>query len=91
MSQQNVTDFFAQVSNHVNPNGLITVYGPFNYHGNFTSESNAHFNDWLTQRDPLSGIKDFEWCNQLAEHAGFNLAHDIEMPHNNRILCWQKS
>jgi len=90
MSHQNVTDFFAKVASLVNSKGLITVYGPFNYHGQFTSESNAQFNNWLTQRDPLSGIKDFEWCNQLAENAGLSLAHDVEMPHNNRILCWKK-
>ena len=90
MSQQNVTDFFAQVSHHVNPEGLIVIYGPFNYAGQFTSESNGRFNDWLTQRDPLSGIKDFEFCNQLAQQAGFALIGDTEMPHNNRLLCWQK-
>lgn len=90
MSQQNVDDFFIKAAEHINPNGIITVYGPFNYLGDFTSESNARFNDWLTQRDPLSGIKDFEWCNQLAESAGFKLISDTAMPHNNRILCWQK-
>jgi len=90
MSQQNVRDFFAHLRQHVNSNGLVTIYGPFNYNGNFTSESNARFNDWLTQRDPLSGIKAFEWCNDMAQSAGFRLLKDVEMPHNNRILCWQK-
>lgn len=90
MSKQNVEDFFKKIAEHLNSNGLITVYGPFNYLGNFTSESNARFNNWLTQNDPLSGIKDFEWCNQLAELAGFKLISDTAMPHNNRILCWQK-
>lgn len=90
MSQQNVRDFFARIAHHINPNGLITIYGPFNYQGTFTSESNARFNEWLTTRDPLSGIKAFEWCDEMAQTAGFQLLDDVEMPHNNRILCWQK-
>ena len=90
MSKQNVTDFFAKVGQHINPNGLILIYGPFNYKGAFTSESNAHFHDFLTSRDPLSGIKDIEWCDCLATKAGFKLINDINMPHNNRILCWQQ-
>lgn len=90
MSKRNVEDFFKKIAEHINPNGLITVYGPFNYDGNFTSESNARFNSWLTQRDSLSGIKDFEWCNLLAESAGFKLISDTAMPHNNRTLCWKK-
>lgn len=90
MSQDNVRDFFNQVSSVLNLTGLVIIYGPFNYHGNFTSESNARFNDWLISNNPASGIKDFEWCNELAEKAGLVLVTDIEMPHNNRILVWQK-
>ncbi len=91
MSADGVEAFFEHVAGHVKQRGLITVYGPFNYDGAFTSDSNARFDQWLKQRDAASGIKDFEWCNQLAEQAGFTLLHDIEMPHNNRTLCWQKN
>lgn len=91
MSHQNVEDFFANLHQVLNPNAIVAIYGPFNYQGKFTSESNARFNHWLQQRDPNSGIKDFEWCNQLAQQAGLNLLDDIEMPQNNRILVWQTS
>jgi len=90
MSLQNVTDFFAHISSVLKPTGLVIVYGPFNYQGKFTSESNQNFNYWLTSKDKKSGIKDFEFCNHLAEEAGLNLYKDIEMPHNNRILVWIK-
>lgn len=91
MSQQHVKDFFSNVDRVLDKNGLITVYGPFNYQGQFTSESNQHFDAWLKSRNPDSGIKEFEWCNQLAENAGFKLIEDHEMPQNNRILIWQKT
>lgn len=89
MATQNVVDFFCHLPKILKPKSIVLVYGPFNYNGQFTSESNAHFNDWLKQRNPQSGIKDFEWCNQLAEKAGLTLINDIAMPQNNRILVWQ--
>lgn len=90
MNQQNVEDLFSQISSILNPTGLVIIYGPFNYNGAFTSESNQRFDLWLKGNNPESGIKDFEWCNQLASRAGLQLIHDFEMPQNNRILCWQK-
>lgn len=91
MSKRNVEDFFDKVGTVLNTGAIVMIYGPFNYAGKFTSESNASFDNWLKQRDPLSGIKDFEWCNELAEKAGLTLIDDIEMPVNNRILVWQNS
>jgi len=90
MSQQNVEDFFANIGKVLNDNAVVLIYGPFNYNGAFTSESNANFDVWLKSRNPLSGIKDFEWCNERAEQARLTLIDDIEMPANNRILVWQK-
>lgn len=90
MSKQNVTDFFKNVSTILNKKAVVIIYGPFNYNGEFTSESNANFDIWLKNRSPQSGIKDFEWCNLLAQEAQLSLIEDIEMPMNNRILVWQK-
>jgi len=90
MSHQNVSDFFTHISSVLKPTGLVIVYGPFNYQGKFTSESNQNFDYWLTSKDDKCGIKDFEFCNLLAEDAGLTLYKDIEMPHNNRILVWIK-
>lgn len=68
----------------------LCVYGPFNYKGQFTSASNAQFNDWLIHRNPQSAIRDFEAVNALACEAGFRLQEDYEMPANNRLLHWEK-
>lgn len=91
MSWKNVKSFFFGVSKVLAPNGLLVVYGPFNYQGEFTSESNRHFDDWLKQRASHQGIRDFEDVNALAESIGLVLKEDNEMPANNRLLVWQKS
>jgi len=70
--------------------GLFILYGPFNYNGQFTSDSNREFDLWLKNRDPFSGIRDFEHMNALATEAGMSLQGDYQMPANNRILCWRK-
>ncbi len=90
MNKQNVMDFFSQVTSVLKPSGLVIIYGPFNYNGDFTSQSNSNFDGWLKANNPESGIKDFEFCCDLAENAGLELIEDNEMPENNRILVWQK-
>ena len=72
------------------PGGVFAVYGPFNYDGHYTSESNARFDQMLRARDPGSGIRDLGWLTQLADQAGIDLLEDVEMPVNNRTLIWQK-
>lgn len=90
MAKQHVSDVFDHLNAVLNPTGLVIIYGPFNYNNQYTSDSNASFDIWLKNRNPESGIKDFEWCNHLASKAGLTLLHDVEMPQNNRILVWQK-
>jgi hypothetical protein len=67
------------------------LYGPFNYHGKHTSESNARFDAMLRARDPASGLRDFDDIARLAERAGLVLVEDNAMPANNRLLVWRSS
>jgi len=90
MSWEEVVAFFSGVGRLLAGNGLFCLYGPFNYGGRYTSESNERFDRWLQQRDPQSGIKDFDDLDELARKAGMGLEEDYEMPANNRILCWRK-
>ena len=69
--------------------GHLLMYGPFNYGGQFTSESNASFDGWLKQRDPLSGIRNFETISEILLSYGLALVRDYEMPANNRLLHFQ--
>lgn len=90
VSWQLVESFFALVEKHLSQEGVLCIYGPFNYQSKFTSESNANFDLWLKSRDEKSGIRDFESICQLANKAGLVLNKDIEMPANNRILVFKK-
>lgn len=91
MSPQEVARCFAGIEQVLEPGGVLAVYGPFNYRGRFTSESNARFDQWLKSRDPVSGIRDFEAVDALARQQGLTLQQDYAMPANNRTLVWKKA
>jgi hypothetical protein len=69
----------------------LCIYGPFNYGGRHTSESNARFDAMLRGRDPASGLRDFEAIAGLAAKNGMNLQEDNPMPANNRLLVLQRA
>lgn len=81
---------FAGTGRLLPPGGKLVLYGPFNFQGQYTSDSNAQFDRWLKARDPGSGIRHFEDLDKLAADAGLLFRYDYEMPANNRILYWQK-
>jgi len=91
MSWESVELFFAGAGTLLSPGGLLLLYGPFNYGGRYTSNSNSAFDLWLKERDPLSGIRNFESLCELAETHGMQFRQDNEMPANNRILSWLKT
>ncbi|MBL4762724.1 MAG: DUF938 domain-containing protein [Gammaproteobacteria bacterium] len=90
MGWDSVLAMFKGIDRVLERGGLLFLYGPFNYHGKFTSESNAGFDVWLKQRDPVSGVRDFEALDLLANQQGMHLLADHEMPANNRTLVWEK-
>ena len=90
MSWENVKHFFRGVSAVLDPIGLLCVYGPFRYGNLYTSDSNETFDWYLKNRDPLSGIKDFEAVDRLAIKWGLRLVADHAMPANNQMLIWCK-
>jgi cyclopropane fatty-acyl-phospholipid synthase-like methyltransferase len=89
MGWPEVERFFEGVGEVLETGGVLAVYGPFNYHGAFTSESNARFDAWLKARDPASGVRDFEAVDALARAQGLALERDTAMPANNRTLVWR--
>lgn len=90
MGWSSVENMFAGIGHILKQGGVFCLYGPFNYNGQFSSESNARFDVWLKQRDPVSGVRDFDELQVLATKAGLEFVDDIEMPVNNRILVWKK-
>ena len=91
MSWPMVEALFAGVAKLLPPAGLFLLYGPFNYGGRYTSDSNARFDRSLQARDPDMGIRDFDALQRLAEAGDLQFVRDYAMPANNRILHWQKS
>ncbi|WP_440054643.1 DUF938 domain-containing protein [Pseudoalteromonas sp. T1lg65] len=86
-----VERFFAEVAQHLVEGGLVVIYGPFNYQGQFTSDSNAAFDAFLKTKSQFSGIRDQEWIVALAQRAGLALIGDHTMPANNRLLILRKT
>jgi SAM-dependent methyltransferase len=86
-----VEAFFSGLPAVTKPGAVLAVYGPFRYGGQYTSASNASFDEMLHARDPQSGIRDFEQVDALARGAGFTLAADHPMPANNQAIVWKRA
>jgi cyclopropane fatty-acyl-phospholipid synthase-like methyltransferase len=78
------------LGNRLREGSQVIIYGPFNYDGKFTSESNALFDQWLKDQDPQKGIRSFEDINKNMTKNGFVLFKDYEMPANNRMLVFTR-
>lgn len=72
------------------PGGLLVIYGPFQYQGRHTADSNRQFDHSLTNRDPAMGVRDAVAVSRLAEMHGLIAEADIAMPANNRILIFRQ-
>ncbi|MCG9963485.1 DUF938 domain-containing protein [Shewanella cutis] len=86
MSKSMVEAFFNGLGEYLPQLNTLCLYGPFNYQGHYTSNSNRQFDHFLKQRDSESGIRDIEWIIALAQAQGLTLVEDIAMPANNRLL-----
>ena len=90
MGWPEVQQFFEGVDAVLATDGVLAAYGPFNYGGEYTSDSNREFDAWLKARDTRSGIRDFEAVDALAREIGLTLMDDVAMPANNRMLVWRR-
>ncbi len=85
-----VVKFFEGIAQNLTTGANVCIYGPFNYQGKYTSESNANFDIWLKDRDKNSGIRNIEEILLLASSVGISLIDDHVMPANNRLLVFSK-
>ncbi|HET7780105.1 MAG TPA: DUF938 domain-containing protein [Rudaea sp.] len=91
MSWGEVERLFAALPALTTAEAKLVIYGPFNYAGQFTSASNAAFDQSLRQRVAHMGIRDFADVDRLAQSAGFALLDDVAMPANNRCVVWRRT
>lgn len=80
-----------QMGKNLHEKSKVLIYGPFNYGGDFTSDSNRAFDQSLKAMDPLMGIRNAEDVFKEMESSGFRLLKDNEMPANNRMLVFEKT
>ena len=91
VSWKAVQNLFAGAGSVLAPGGVLYVYGAYRYASRPLEPSNEDFDRWLKARDPVSGIRDFETVNALAERNGLTLVEDRAMPANNRSIWWTKT
>jgi hypothetical protein len=90
MAWPEVERLFAQLPAVTTPDATLIIYGPFNYQGRYSSDSNAAFDQWLQARGAHMAIRNAEAVDALAGNAGFVLIDDIAMPANNRCRVWRR-
>ena len=90
MAWDEVEYLFDALPRVLSADAVVALYGPFNYEGRFTSESNAAFDARLRAENPRQGIREFEAVEALARRAGLWLSADHAMPANNRTLVFRK-
>ncbi len=86
-----VVNLFAGAGRLLPHGGVLYVYGAYRYATRPLEPSNEEFDRWLKARDPVSGVRDFEAVNALAEQNGLKLVGDRAMPGNNRSIWWRKT
>jgi hypothetical protein len=90
MSWPEVTAMFQGIGGILASSGVLCVYGPFRYDGNYTSASNLEFDRILQERDPSSGLREIRSVTALAAGFGLELAADHDLPAYNRLLVFVK-
>jgi cyclopropane fatty-acyl-phospholipid synthase-like methyltransferase len=86
-----VMQLFKHAADILNGEGALCVYGPFRFNGQHVSESNNQFDKELRQANAMSGIRNIEDLNSLAEQHDFNEARAVTMPANNHLMIWELS
>jgi len=90
MNQVMVEKMFAGVGNILMPKHYFCLYGPFNFDGQYTADSNQSFDKMLRTRDPESGLRNFEDLQKIANLQQLKFINRHDLPANNNILVWQK-
>lgn len=90
MSWPEVEAMFAGVARLLSEGGRFCLYGPFNYQGRYTSDSNRDFDHYLKSQAATMGLRDMDDLQALAARVGLSLIEDVAMPANNRFLVWQR-
>ncbi|RLA05104.1 MAG: methylase [Gammaproteobacteria bacterium] len=89
MNWEMVEKMFEGVGRVLLPKKTFCLYGPFNFNGKYTASSNEAFDKMLKERDPESGLRNFEDLQILADQQDMDFVKRYDLPSNNCILTWQ--
>ena len=73
---------------HLEPQGLLVMYGPYLERGVPTSPGNLDFDTDLRQQDASWGIRQLEDVVQQAAAVGLQMRERVAMPANNLLLVF---
>ena len=90
MAIEAVQAMFSLVGDLLLAEGVFCLYGPFNFDGRFSSDSNADFDASLRSRDPVMGIRDVEQLDGFGRDAGLIRERLYAMPANNYVAVWRR-
>lgn len=90
MSSKNVKILITQLGENLKHGAQIIIYGPFNYQGKYTCQSNADFDVWLKDQEQHRGIRNFEVIVEMMQSQNIELINDNAMPANNRLIHFKK-
>lgn len=90
MAWSEVERLFARLPEIMSGDCIVTVYGPFNIDGHYTSQSNAVFDGLLHERGGHMGIRDLAAVDALAAAAGLQRIALHSMPANNFCVIWKQ-
>lgn len=80
-----------QGAGEILPNdGILYFYGPYKRNGEHTAPSNASFDHFLRDRNPLWGVRDLEKVVETAAAQNLKLQQVIEMPANNLSVIFSR-
>ena len=90
MALDSVENMFRCVAESGLPECCFLLYGPFRLHDDFTSPSNAVFDETLRRQDPRMGIRDLETLDEFAGAHEFTRTALYAMPSNNLLPVWRR-
>ena len=84
------TDLLRGAGRHLEPGGLLILYGPFKLDGRHTSPSNVAFDRSLRAQDPRWGVRDLREVEAQASGQGLRFIETVDMPANNLVVVFRR-
>ena len=85
-----VDKFFEGSKNTLKSNGLVVLYGPFKNKNEYSSVGDEQLDLLLKSENKSFGIRNLEELKNVACLHNFEFLESINLPANNKLVCWKK-